>query len=134
VARNVPASLSADPDFFTRLDKLLKAKFLPGRGQEAFHFAILAYAQLYEDPLLDPAKITKLQVQKLAQRRWAFQWLSKDGRITGRCEDDLGPEQEGLLAKAILSLPQTRWQDIWKHPAFGALKGAGGGRKRKIVD
>jgi hypothetical protein len=124
-------ALRTDLDFFRRLDK---AKQGPGRGKEALHYAILAYAQLYEDPSVDPDKITKLQVQKLAQHRWVFQQLTKDRKITASYSDDLSPEQERLLANAIEWLPQTRWQDIWKHPAFGTLKDAGGGRKRNIVD
>jgi hypothetical protein len=129
-------ALRTDPDFFRRLANLLEAERREPREDGWFYCAVMAYAKLYEDPSVDPETITKQQVEELANRWRAFWRLSRAGKIDGPFKDNFGEEQEALLAREIIGVRQhqPRWQGIWKHPVFSALKDARRGRKPKNVD
>lgn len=120
-----------DPDSFRRVAKAIEEEQKHPRRARAVYFAILAYTRLYEDPSVDPEKITKQQVEKLAKRWWAFLRLIRDRNITGDFQDNYNDEREKIIAREIKNLPKQRWQDIWKRPEFADLKNATRGRKRR---
>jgi hypothetical protein len=122
-------ALRADPDFFRRLANILEAKQREPHQDTAHFWNVFAYSRLYENPLLDPAEITKKQVRELSRRYQAFWRLCRDGKIKDSFKDNFGPEQEALLAREIKLLPPVRWQNEWKRPEFKALKDAKRGRK-----
>lgn len=138
----VQASLSAvrsgDIGFFRRVADAYQEEQRQPRTNRAIYFAQLAYAELYQDPNLDPEEIPKCDVRELAKRRWAFSRLAQAGKIAGGFERRFNDKRDRLIEAEVTLLPEVRWQEIWKRPEFSGLKKGKTGPKpitgRKIVD
>lgn len=106
-----------DPDFFTRIARILKKwKTYPKRN-EAIPFIYLAYLGLTKDPLHNPEEVTKKKVQAIAEQIWAFKNLVDRNIFRGMLWSDelaLTPTQKALLQEEIAALRRRLTPDQWK--------------------